>query len=91
MNTKDKQEEVKYPNIKEYKTLTDIYTVESDEYGYIHYKKNGLSHNTNGPAIIYRSGAVKYYTDGIENCNNTSKDSNTLFKKLYDCIARIFR
>jgi len=42
------------------------YTVEEDEYGYKHYKKDGLTHKLSGPAIIYRSGSVKYYIDGVE-------------------------
>ena len=42
------------------------YTVEEDEYGYKHYKKDGITHKLSGPAIIYRSGAVKYYIDGVE-------------------------
>ena len=42
------------------------YTIEEDEYGYKHYKKDGVTHKLSGPAIIYRSGAVKYYIDGVE-------------------------
>ena len=42
------------------------YTVEEDEYGYKHFKKDGVTHKLSGPAIIYRSGAVKYYVDGVE-------------------------
>ena len=33
---------------------------------YKHYKKDGLTHKLSGPAIIYRSGTVKYFIEGVE-------------------------
>ena len=60
----------KYTNTPQYEedtTQTSTkYTVETDEYGYSHFKKNGLSHRIAGPAITYRSGATKYYLEGEE-------------------------
>lgn len=60
----------KYKNTPEYKekksNTLPKYTIEEDEYGYKHYKKDGLTHKLSGPAIIYRSGTVKYYIEGVE-------------------------
>ncbi|MDB4396114.1 hypothetical protein N9Z65_00715 [bacterium] len=42
------------------------YTIEEDEQGYKHYRKNGESHRVDGPAITYRSGATKYFIEGRE-------------------------
>lgn len=59
----------KYRNTYEYKEKgidQPKYTIEEDEYGYKHYKKDGLTHKLSGPAIIYRSGTVKYFIEGVE-------------------------
>ena len=60
----------KYSNTHEYKekggNTPPTHSVEEDEYGYKHYKKNGLTHKLSGPAIIYRSGTVKYFIEGVE-------------------------
>ena len=55
------------------------YDVEADEQGYRHYKKNGVTHRLNGPAIIYRSGASKYFIEGVE---LTEAEHNATSKKV---------
>lgn len=74
--TIDVKEVLKYRNTDQYRGMEKnnakniSYTVEADEYGYRHYKKGrkGIewTHRIEGPAIIYRSGTVKYFIDGQE-------------------------
>jgi hypothetical protein len=55
------------------------YTFEEDQYGYKHFKKDGVTHNIVGPAIIYRSGTCKYYINGIE----FSPEMHKIYRRRY--------
>ena len=68
--TVDAKEIMKYRNTKQYrgmkKNTGKTYQVIADNEGYRHYKRNGLTHRAEGPAIIYRSGVEKYFIDDVE-------------------------
>lgn len=67
------------PQIQQENVPKPQYTIEEDQYGYMHFKKDGITHNINGPAIIYRSGACKYYINGIE----FSPEMHKIYRRRY--------
>ena len=68
--TVDAKEIMKYRNTKQYRGMKKnkgrTYQVIADNDGYRHYKRDGLTHRVDGPAIIYRSGVEKYFVDDVE-------------------------